>query len=149
MAMTRFGSRPKEDYIMKAEWKQLYALTEHWQSDLLFHRDEIKFLHHLVNKYVMWLTRYEEVEMVRQNRKLLAAVRTECQNLLDKVEAHLGHLSDLMENPFAHDSQAFRREHGELEDEIAVFAKHFRQAKKETFKITEHLMDSVEVAERV
>ena len=147
MAMTSFGSRPKEDYIMKAEWKQLYALTEHWQSDLIFHRDEIKFLYHLVNKYVLWLTRYEEVEMVRNNRKLLSEVRSECLKLLSKTETHLGHLSDLMENPFAHDSQTFRKEHGELEEEIAVFAKDFRHAKKETFKITEQLMDSAEVAE--
>ena len=149
MAMTNFGSRPKDNFIMKAEWKQLYALTEHWQSDLLFHWDEIKFLFHLVNKYVMWLTRYEEVELVRENRKLLAEVRSECQKLLGKVETHLGHLSDLMENPFAHDSQTFREEHGELEEEIAVFAKHFRHAKKETFKITEDLMDSSEIAEHI
>mgnify|MGYP006987950815 CR=1 FL=1 len=147
--MTNFGSRPKDNYIMTAEWKQLYALTEHWQSDLLFHQDEIKFLYHLVNKYVMWLTRYEEVEMVRKIRKLLAEIRSECHKLLGKVETHLGHLSDLMENPFAHDSQTFRREHEELEEEIAMFAKHFRHAKKETFKTTEHLMDSVEVAERI
>jgi len=148
MAMTNFGIRPKDNYIMKAEWKQLYALTEHWQSDLIFHRDEIKFLFHLVNKYIMWLTRYEDVEMVRKVRKILAGIRSECQDLLDKVETHLRHLSDLMENPFAHDSQTFRNEHGDLEDEIAAFAKRFRYAKKETFKVTEHLMDSVEMAER-
>ena len=147
--MTTFGSRPKDNYIMKAEWKQLYALTEHWQSDLIFHRDEIKFLYHLVNKYIMWLTRYEEVEMVRKIRKILAEIRSECQELLAKVEIHIGHFSDLMENPFAHDSQIFRNEHEALEDEIAAFAKRFRFAKKETFKVTESLMDSVEVTERI
>lgn len=147
--MKNFKSTPIDDYIMKADWKQLHALTEHWQSDLEFHRDEIRFLHHLVNKYIMWLTRYEEVEMVREIQKKLVMVGDECRELLGKVGTHLRHLSDLMENPFAHDSQAFRTEHGELEEELAAFAKHFRLAKQETFKTTENLMDSEEVAEHL
>lgn len=149
MAMKDFQSRPRDNFIMKADWKQLYALTEHWQSDLTFHRDEIKFLFHMVNKYILWLTRYEEVEMVRKIRKKLAVVRDESLELLGKVETHMGHLSDLMENPFAHDSHTFRTEHEQLEVELAVFAKHFRLAKRETFKVMESLMDSKEVEEHL
>ena len=149
MAMEDFQSIPRDNYIMKADWKQLYALTEHWHSDLIFHRDEIKFLYHMVNKYIMWLTRYEEVEMVRKIRSRLGEVRRECLELVEQVEIHLRHLSDLMENPFAHDSQALRNEHGELEEALASFAKHFRLVKKETFKITESLMDSPQVAEHI
>ena len=147
--MNDFQNTPRDNYIMKADWKQLRVLTQHWQSDLEFHRDEIKFLHHLINKYIMWLTRYEEVEMVRKIKKMLAKVGRECHKLLGKVGTHLRHLSDLIENPYAHDSQAFLNEHGELEEELVAFAKNFRLAKKETFKITENLMDSEEVAEHL
>ena len=147
--MTTFRIRPKDDYIMKAEWQQLYALTEHWLSDLTFHRDDLKFLHHLVNKYLMWLTRYEDVEMVRNSKNMLVEVKGECQELLGKVDTHLGHLSDLMENPFTYDSQTFRTEHGELEEKVASFIKNYRLAKKETFKVMEHLMDSKEVEEHL
>jgi hypothetical protein len=147
--MRTFEPSNNDKYLLKAEWKQLYALTEHWRSDLLFHQDEIKFLHHLLNRYVMWLTRYEEVEMVREIKKELSEVRKECQELISKVEIHLGHLADLMEDPFARDERTFREEHGELEEAIAGFVKNFRHAKKETFKITEHLIDSEELAERI
>lgn len=147
--MTTFRIRPKDDYIMKAEWQQLYALTEHWLSDLTFHRDDLKFLHHLVNKYLMWLTRYEDIEMVRSSKNVLVEVRGECQELLGKVDTHLSHLSDLMENPFTYDSQTFREEHGELEEKVASFIKNYRLAKKETFKVMEHLMDSKEVEEHL
>ena len=147
--MNDFQNTPRDNYIMKADWKQLRVLTQHWQSDLEFHRDEIKFLHHLVNKYIMWLTRYEEVEMVRKIKKMLAQVGRECRELLGKVGTHLRHLSDLIENPYAYDSQAFLNEHGELEEGLVAFTKHFRLTKKETFKITENLMDSEEVAEHL
>ncbi len=140
---------PAENVVMQADWKQMYILTEHWLSDLKFHRDEIKFLHHLTNKYVLWLTRFEHVEMVRNVGGMLKQVQTECLELLKKTEAHLKHLTFLRENPFSHDSRDLLNEHGALEQALAGFAKHFRTAKKEAFKVMENLSDSPEVVEHL
>ncbi len=87
--------------------------------------------------------------MVRKSKNMLVRIKGECLELLGKVDTHLGHLSDLMENPFTYDSQTFRTEHGELEEEVASFIKNYRLAKKETFKVMEHLMDSREVEEHL
>lgn len=147
--MTNFRIRPDDDYIMKAEWSQLYILTEHWKSDLLFYRDDLKFLHHLIDRHILWLTRKENLEMVRDIQKKLALARNQCKDLLSRVDTHLEHLSDLMENPFTYDSHTFRTEHVKLEGDIADFLKNFRNVKKETFKISEYLIEHEEVAERL
>jgi len=42
--MNNFRNRPKYNYIHEADWQQLIILTEHWKSDLLFYKDDIRFL---------------------------------------------------------------------------------------------------------
>lgn len=45
--MENFSLRPKGDFTWSAEYQQLYILTEHWESDLQFYKDDLQFLHHL------------------------------------------------------------------------------------------------------
>lgn len=147
--MKDFHNNSADNYFERVQWRQFYLLTEHWVSDLKFHRDEIRFLNHLIHKYILWLTRFEEVEMVRNAEEMLAKVQIECLELLRKTEVHLTHLANLKENPFSHDSQSVLDEHGTLEQALADFAKHFRNAKQEAFMVTENLTDSPEVAEHL
>src|SRR5665811_322155 len=64
--MSDFRSRPKDQYIHEADWQQLYVLTEHWKSDLSFYEGDLKFLHHLIDKYFMWISKKEHIDMVRE-----------------------------------------------------------------------------------
>jgi hypothetical protein len=57
--------RPKSDYIGTANWQQLYALTEHWKSDMEFYKYEIQFLKQLINKYFIWLVEDERINKIR------------------------------------------------------------------------------------
>ncbi len=144
--MKEFRSRPLDDFIMKAEWGELYVLAEHWKSDLIFYRNDLKILYHLAEKYLLWQTRDEEVQMVERIQKKLRTMENRCDRLLERVQKHLTHLSDLMENPFPQDDRKFRAEHDTLENRISDFLKAFRDTKKETFTITEHLMEAAEMA---
>ena len=49
--MKDFRIRPKDNYINEASWEQLYVLTEHWKSDLVFYHKDLRFLHLLIDKY--------------------------------------------------------------------------------------------------
>ena len=64
--MNHFRNRPKGSYIYEADWQKLYTLTEHWKSDLQFYNDDLKFLHHLIDKYFMWISKKENIDMVRE-----------------------------------------------------------------------------------
>jgi hypothetical protein len=72
----------------------------------------------------------------------LSESRTKCDGLLEKTSKHLHHLAELIDDPFKYDSHKFRTEHEELENEMASFLKKFREIKKETFAVSEQVIEN-------
>lgn len=140
--MNDFRQRPRGTFIETAHWQELYILSKHWKSDLLFYKEDLQFLHRLINKYIIWLTKSKNIEMVRRIENDVNRTRTTCKDLFEKVQAHL-RLYEKIEKDKAHwDDVVFRKEHEILEDELAEFVKEFRKNRKEVFKITEYVVDS-------
>lgn len=139
--MSNFRNRPKDNYINEANWQELYTLTEHWKSDLLFYKDDLRFLHQLIKKYLVWISKKENLDVVKEIEVSLLEVDHQCTSLLERTTKHLHHLTELSENPFAYDSHKFRTEHGVLEDDLSKFVKEFRKNRKEVFSITEYIID--------
>jgi phosphomevalonate kinase len=131
--MENFSLRPKGDFTWTAEYRELYILTEHWQSDLKFYKEDLHFLYHLVDKYFISLINKENLEEMRNLSTGLSEANINCDKLLEKTSKHLTHLAELIDDPFKYDSHKFRSEHEELENEISSFIKKFRKIKKETF----------------
>ncbi len=146
--MNDFRSRPKDKYIQEADWQKLYTLTEHWKSDLQFYNDDLKFLHHLIDRYFMWISKKESIDMVREIEVGLLEMDNRCGALLNRINKHLHHLAELIDNPFAYDSHQFRKEHEQLEDDLTEFVKNFRKNRKEVFTITEYVIDGEEMVRR-
>jgi len=142
--MNDFRNRPNGTYIFDANWQDLYVLTEHWKSDLLFYKDDLNFLDHLIDKYFMWISKKEDIDAVRTIEKSIAETNKKCAVLLQQVNKHLTHLSNLIDHPFKYDSQKFRNEHQKLEDDITNFVKAFRANRKEVFKVTKYVIESEE-----
>ncbi|MEK6152280.1 hypothetical protein WIW50_03430 [Flavobacteriaceae bacterium 3-367] len=140
--MSEYRNRPKGIYIQQAPWDELYVLTQHWKSDLEFYRDDLRFLHHLIDKYFMWITEKENLDLVKEIKKNLFTTGKQSKDLLAKVGKHLIQLGQLVENPNSGEAAIFKMEHEHLEDEIADFVKSFRQNRKEVFAITEYIIDS-------
>ncbi len=140
--MTELRIRPNNDYLHTATWQELYVLGEHWQSDIAFYKDELRFLHHLVNKYFIWLLKDEPIQKVQTMAINIEKANKEAKRLDEKITRHLRHLGLLMENVFSHDEEQFRIDHARLEKELVEFNNTSRQVKKEVFAITEHMMAS-------
>lgn len=140
--MENLSLRPKGDYSYTAEYQQLYVLTEHWKSDLEFYKDDLRFLHHLIDKYFVWFAHKEHLDEMRNLAARLSESRTKCDGLLEKTSKHLHHLAELIDDPFKYDSHKFRTEHEELENEMASFLKKFREIKKETFAVSEQVIEN-------
>jgi|TARA_R110000744_G_scaffold226100_2_gene344511 hypothetical protein len=143
--MDNYGIRPLDNYIFEADWQQLYILTEHWLSDLYFYRDDLRFLHHLIDNYFKWLTKAENINKVVALETSLLVLEKQGVGLIQRVKKHLEHLSGLIDDPFKYDSHTFRQEHQQLENDLSSFVKDFRVHRKSVFEITEYLMDADEV----
>lgn len=144
--MTDYRARPKADFIQETDWQELYVLTNHWKSDMLFYKDDLKFLHHLIDKYFIWITQKSNIEEVQKIGGDILKDTRDCESLIGKIDNHLTHLSALIKEPLKKDSGKFRDEHQELEDEIADFIKTVREHRKQLFKVTERVLDSEQLA---
>ncbi len=131
-----------KDYTLEEKWRALYMITKHWKSDIEFYKDDLKFLQHLINKYLIWITKKENLDKVMEIGKNLLITDKECNQLSDAIDTHLAHLSDLTKNPFMFDYQTFKTEHKQLEHKTSEFLKLFRKHKKVAFAITEYVIDN-------
>ena len=147
--MNDFRNRPNDNYIHEANWQQLYVLTEHWKSDLLFYNDDLKFLHHLIDKYFMWISKKENVDMVQEIEVNLLKVDKQCASLLKRTNMHLHHLAELIDDSFTYDSHQFRTDHEQLEDDLTSFIKTFKKNRKEVFNITEYIIDKEQMVRQL
>lgn len=134
-------TRPKSDYLHKASFEDLYILTEHWKSDIEFYRDESRFLRILVDKYFIWLIKDGNIEKVQLLSNKLSKIIEQKKGLYNKLNLHLKHLEELIDNPFSHDENVFRDDHEKLENELTEFIRNFKAIKKEVFSMTEHVIE--------
>lgn len=132
--------RPKSDYLQQAEWSELYVLAKHWQSDMEFYRDELRFLRGLVDKYFIWLIRDENIAQVQDMTGKLSEAGQNHEQLHERLKEHLKLLEGLISKSSNIDKVDFRKKHIELEDRITDFFKAFRSLKKEVFAMTEHVV---------
>lgn len=140
--MEEFRFRPLSDYMHTASLEHLYALTKHWESDLEFYKDELKFFNDLIGKYFLFMTREENMEVVQKMQANVIKLDKDRENLIKRMQRHVSRLSQLMGNQFSNDEHEFRNEHQKLENDITTFTKEFRKVKKEVFAITEHVIES-------
>ena len=138
----RLGIRPKSDFMHTASWEQLHVITEHWQSDLEFYGDEIKFMQNLISKYFMLLVKEESSEHLQHLVSRMLIIDKNHGSLKDQASKHLSHIAEAVKNSFSQDGQEFRSEHADLEDEFTNFVKDFKALKKDVFTVTEHILQT-------
>ena len=129
----------------KINWYEAYILVNHWKSDLGFYREDITFLQQLIEKYLIWITKKENLERVADIRKKGHELAVAAESLEGKISDHLKLIVDVLEERKFISSEQFLDRHGELEKELSGFVKDFRQKRKEVFKVTEYVMDSEEL----
>ena len=140
--MDYLNIRPKENYIQENNWQQQYVLAKHWKSDLLFYKDDLKFLHHLIDKYFIWITKKDNLDHVRRIGISILQDTTAVKNLIKDIDKHISQIANLIDEPFKNDAEQIRVTHQELEEKIALFITQVRTNRKQLFAITEHVLES-------
>lgn len=133
----RFLVDPEEEIRQR-----IYAITEHWLSDLKFFKDELSFFGRLLSQHLMWLNDEECSSSLRLLSSKIANLENKRSMLDQNLIVHRKRLSLLLENPFGNDSQKEKDSHGSLETSFADFVKEFRRIKKEAFSQIEKVIDA-------
>ena len=140
--MDNSNKSTQENTFEAVNWQELYILTDHWKSDLNFYKDDLRFLHHLIEKYIIWITKDDNLNLVKNIQKNLFEIRNEGIDLMKEVISHQSNLGLMVENPVQSSNPQFVKDHEALEDKISKYVKSFRSNRKEVFKITEYIIDS-------
>jgi hypothetical protein len=128
---------PQEDFL-----QSLYAVTQHWHSDVKFFEDELNFFKLLIDKHLSLLIDPKNIERTRSMVSHVSDLEKNRVLLEEKIILHTQHIADLIENPFVQDIQDHREEHAKLEVEFPAFVKKFRAVKSEVFALTEGIIHS-------
>lgn len=134
--------RPDNNYIKEASWEELYHLTQHWQSEMEFYRDEIHFIYKLISKFFNRLLEQDDFRTLQLLIQKISDTEEEFDEVEDNILEHLKHFEALIRNEFTRDEQLFRSEHEELENRVASLTNYYRLIKKEVFTITEAVLKS-------
>lgn len=129
----------------EVRWTQYYVLTGHWKADIEFYCEDLRFLHHMVDKYLLWITKSENLNKAKNIEKDLFNLKESCDTILTNIKDHLNELARLVDNPLAGGDALAIQSHGELEKSMARFVKRFRETRRQVFKITEYILDSEEL----
>ncbi|MGB5226943.1 MAG: hypothetical protein WBN55_01680 [Eudoraea sp.] len=143
--MDNSNKSTQQNKIGEVNWQELYILTDHWKSDLNFYKDDLRFLHHLIDKYIIWITKDDNLNLVKNIQKNLFEIRNKSMDLMKEVTTHQGNLGLMVENPVQSSNPQFIDDHEDLEDKMSKFVKLFRSNRKEVFSITEYIIDSEEL----
>lgn len=136
------GNDIRESSDEERSWQQMFILSERWQADLEFLKDELNFIHNLIDRYLMWLTDENNMAATRKQVAELSGIRVKHQALGQTLATHKMHLAGLIENPFSHNAQDCKDAHVSIEAMVTALMKDFRAIKKAVFALTEKIMAS-------
>ena len=140
--MEYLRSRPKGDFIDEGSLEELYILTEHWQSELLFYKDDLKFLRHLEDKYFTWTTAKVNLDNITRVGESILKDTRDCDELLQRIKKHLAYLAQIIDDSEHQDIKSFRSEHQELEEDIVQFIANTKNNRRQLFKVIEFDVDA-------
>jgi hypothetical protein len=131
-------TRP-ENYLESAAWRELHVLTSHWQSDMAFFADELRFIDLLFDKYFNALIDPENIGTTKAVASKLSTLKNDREILSSRLAEHLHHIKELMTTSPPQSAANVREEHASLEEGLTDFIKRFRVVKREIFELTERI----------
>jgi hypothetical protein len=137
-----YRSRPKGNYIQEATWEELYMLTKSWKNTLEFYALELAFLESLLETYFVKLLLQQNFEMLQELQRDVSEAKKQCKNIQQKIEKHLDHIVDIIDEPFNYNTVTFRFSHDIFEDEIHEFKVILEVLIYTVFKLTKGVLES-------
>ena len=131
-------TRP-DNYLLTAAVQELHVLTSHWQSDMAFFADELRFIDVLFDKYFNALIDPENIGKTKAVASRLTMLKSDREMLSSGISKHLHNLKELITNTPVKDLGILREEHVNLEESLTEFIKKFRVVKREIFELTERI----------
>lgn len=126
---------------LQKELQQMYARTEHWISDYIFFKDEIRFLTNLLDRYYVGvvISDSDKLDVLKKTAIKLIELDAEMESISKDNEETLTYITRLLKNELAFDPAEFRETYADIENEHTGFLKRYRAVKKEIYDLQKQL----------
>lgn len=119
--MDNFRYRPKDNFIQEASLDDLLALTKNWESDLIFYKNDLKFLQQLIEVHSVKLLLYEGANEFRDLQNDIQIAIVQCEILLKQTPVFTKHLTHQIDKPHKYDTHILRNNYELFEDDYSQY----------------------------
>jgi hypothetical protein len=121
--------------------EDLHQESQTWLSTIAFWKDEVRFMHNLINKnFVYFFTSDEKGSLNALIKKLTEIEKARLDTLKTKVVNHEKRLFSDLKTHTELDKQNFRKEHLTILKDFYLFQNNYRLIKSELFRVAEKAM---------
>lgn len=136
------GRKTADNYNHQADWQKMFLRTTTWKTDLLFYKQDLRFVQLVLNRYFGTGSDIKKVTIEPDKEINIEHLHRYCNTLIQETNYHIKELAVLIKDPFKHRYTDFQRENKYLKDDIANFAKTLRRLRKDVFHITEAVLEN-------
>ena len=116
--------------------EELYVLTTHWQSDIVFFEQEINYFQSLITRYFLPNVEEQNVLLIKSISSHFEFLNNRKEQLKENILEHQNRLSILLDSSHVENEAEFNVFHSDLEGKLFDFIKSLRQIKLEFFNAT-------------
>ena len=116
--------------------EELYVLTTHWMSDIVFFEQEINYFQSLIARYFLPNMGEGNMMLIESLSSNFESLELRKEQLRSKIVEHQTRLSELLEVSEVENEAELNAMHSDLEGKLFDFVKTLRQIKLEFFNAT-------------
>jgi len=135
-------STTSNDLLSAEEWQGLYQRAVGWQSNLAFHKDELRFFKDIIDKYFILLISDAKLDEMRKMTVETTEKEKEVQKLTAACNTLFHDIGDFIDLKADHNEEALLEEFNAVDKECKDFENSFKNLKTWVFTITEHMMET-------
>ncbi|MEJ6981818.1 hypothetical protein WG906_15225 [Pedobacter sp. P351] len=116
--------------------EELYVVTTHWLSDIVFFEQEISYFQSLISRYFLPNIEEDNLLLIRSLSTHFGSLNLRKEQLRNTILQHQHQLSDLLQTNNIENESQLNVVHSELEGRFFSFITELRQIKLEFFNAT-------------
>lgn len=116
--------------------EELYVVTTHWLSDIVFFEQEINYFQSLITRYFLPNVKEDNMMLIKSLSTHFESMHARKDQLRISIIEHQSQLSDLLDKSHIENESELNVVHTSLEGKLFDFIKTLRQIKMEFFNAT-------------
>jgi hypothetical protein len=120
--------------------EELYVITRHWLSDIIFFEQEITFFKSLIQNYSLPYGETDFESPCFSIQKQLADIEKQKDILKDSIFVHQNELSTILDKNNTEKQHSYNLIQSQIEAKLFDFIKTFRSVKRELFEASDYIL---------